>query len=252
MELLVPGNGVVAQDADQRELLLPGGSTLAEDQQLGVLTVGLARRAYQGLSGRNPYLFHRATDEGNGPAPPADVPDGGTGILVVPVWDGFRLARAGRFYYQSRNDRDIAPEPPTLAPHLVRLSFKAFRPNRYILSTRRDDTIPPEPPGGPPHPPRGRPFRRDGNLGYEEGTRYRRNRYIWNSSVEGPLFVAAVETYAPFFVRLRFTAYRAQNRHVFHYYYAQPIAPPPSFRAGWADESTITINMRRIDRGVIA
>lgn len=199
---------------------------------------------------RSRYLTHSAQDE-NAPAPPPDVPDGGSSLHVVPVWDGFRLARASRLYYQSHTDVGAPPEPDTLAPHLVRVPFKPFRPNRYILTTRRDDTAPPEPPGGPSHPPRGRPFRRDGNLGFEDGARYRRNRYIWNGSVE-TLQVQPADTPTPFRARVRFQGYRQQNRHVFHYYYTQPVAPPVGgFRAGWADDSTITINARRIDRGVI-
>ena len=189
-----------------------GGSLLLEEEppQPDPYQPFLVRIPFKRLS-PNRYVFN-ASVEGV-----EQTNDAGRGILVVPTWDGYRLARASRFYYQERSE---------LIP-------------------------PPEPPGGPPQPPRGRPFRRDGNLGFEDGARYRRNRYIWNGSVE-TLQVQPADTPTPFRARVRFQGYRQQNRHVFHYYYTQPVAPPVGgFRAGWADDSTITINARRIDRGVI-
>lgn len=212
MELLVPGYGIVSQDTDKRELLLPGGVVLAEDQEPilgggGRSLFGLRYRAYN----RNRYLFHKATDEGNGPPPPADVPDGGSTFAVAPVWDGFRLARARGFYYQGRSDVVPILEPPTK----------------------------------PPHPPHGRPFRRDGNYGFNDGAGFRRNRYIWNSSVEGQVLVAAVGTHAPFFVRVPFRRL-ARSRYLTHYAQDASVAAP-TFVIAWAEEDPV-INARRITK----
>lgn len=223
---------------------------------------------------RNPYVRHGSI-EGVEQQPQID--DAGSNLWVVPVWDRFRLARAQGFYYRGRNDVPTQPEPDTytrrsvrvpfkpfghtryilstrrddtippqesLAPHIVRQPFRPFRPNRYILSTRRDDTFtPPVEPSYEPLPARGR---------YQESTRYRRNPYLWRSSGDAPV-VAVSDTHIHFLVRVPFRAFRRQNRQAFRYYLSQPVPVPPSgFKAGWADESTITINMRRIDRGVIA
>jgi hypothetical protein len=61
--------------------------------------------------------------------------DAGAGIQVLPNWDGFRLARAGRFSYWTSPLSESAPEAPSvdgLAPFLVRRPFAALGRTPYL------------------------------------------------------------------------------------------------------------------------
>lgn len=79
--------------------------------------------------GPNPYIRH-ASVEGV-----EQQDDAGGGSLVVPNWDAYRLARAGRFNYwgQGRDVGAAAPaEPDALTPPPRRRPFLAFGRNLYL------------------------------------------------------------------------------------------------------------------------
>jgi hypothetical protein len=66
---------------------------------------------------------------------------GGSGILVVPNWDGYRLARAVRYnYWVAVSDipQAAAPEESTLQPLLVRLPFRGLGRSPYLSTPNSD------------------------------------------------------------------------------------------------------------------
>lgn len=84
--------------------------------------------------GRNAYLTNPSVEGVE------QQDDAGGGSLVVPNWDGYRLARAGRFSYWApsiASDEPVA-EAETLAPHLVRVPFRALGQNPYLRHGAQD------------------------------------------------------------------------------------------------------------------
>lgn len=169
--------------------------------------------------GRNPYLHHGAQDESVAEADtyvprlvthqfkdPARRPqlgwhgavegveqldDVGGSLQVVADWDGFRLARAGRFAYSppAADVHEAAVEPETWAIFHVRVPFRPLGRNPYLHHVASDESvvIPFELPGGV-----------FGRLFPELG----RNRYLWNTaqdqSVVTPLDQPHVLRQVPF------------------------------------------------------
>jgi hypothetical protein len=230
VELLVPGDSTLSQDTDSRELLLPGGSTLAEDQQLGGGGAAWARLSYRGFL-RNPYLFHRAKDE-DAPPPPA--------------------------------------QPDTLAPHLVRIPFRAYFRNRYLWNpsveggAQLDDSgagplvvpnwdlyrltrasrlyyynpardLPPV-----PEPPTWQPF-----LVRVPFRGYGPNRYRFNTAQDLSAPVVA-STFAPFLVRVPLRRY-GPNPYLRHRAADESVAAP-TFVIAWAEDVNLLIEDDGITR----
>ena len=87
--------------------------------------------------GRNPYVRHQSIEG------PAQLDDASSGHLVVPTWDGFRLARASRYYYRGWQHLSAPEEPSTFAAHFVRLPFRPLARSRYLSHYAQDTDAPP-------------------------------------------------------------------------------------------------------------
>lgn len=126
------------------------------------------------------------------------IEDAGSSILVVPSWDGFRLAVAGRFYYWSEaQDVDVAPpaDVDTVSQFLVRIPFKGFGRSQY-LQHRDYDSAPAQPEAETLAPYLTRiPFRSFG-----------RNPYLQHRDYDSAPVIAQESTLAPYLTRIPFKA----------------------------------------------
>lgn len=75
---------------------------------------------------------------------PGDVEDGqGSSIQIVPSWDGYRLARASRYYYRNlaQDVPVVVIEESTWQGFIPRLPFKGLGRSQFRFSQTLDDSI---------------------------------------------------------------------------------------------------------------
>jgi hypothetical protein len=91
--------------------------------------------------GRNRYLQHQEFE--SAPAAPEVVGDAGSGLLVVPSWDGPRgYALRPSLGWHHPQDLSAPVEPSTYATFFVRLPFKRLGRNPYLRPFPQDTSAP--------------------------------------------------------------------------------------------------------------
>jgi hypothetical protein len=200
----------------------------------------------------------------------AVVEDGGSSLFVVPTLDGYRLARAARFYYWGRDNSAAvaAPEESTLSPTLVRIPFRGLGRSPYLWH-RDYDSAPVAPEESTLAPFLVRlPFKglgRSAYLWHEAQDRNEadsaeilspllvripfkglgRNPYLWHGDPEAAAVAPEESTLAPFLVRLPFKVY-GRNPYLFRT--AQDLDAPAGFVDPTFEPFLVRIPLRGLGR----
>jgi hypothetical protein len=273
-EPVIAGVGILADDGGGEVVVVAGEGLLGEgDADIAQVSARFQGRYYYRSLGRSPYLFHRAKDESSAAAPEPEtvalhlvrlpfkgyrpnryiwsnavegvtqLDDGGSSLFVAPTLDGFRLARAQRFYYWSPAiDGPAAPEPDTWQPFLVRVPFKPYRPNRYRWNTEQGLSVPPE-----------GEHRRDFliRLPFK---RYAHNRYRFHVSPHDSVVIPEPPTHPPHPTRpkdrleARYKyATGARTRYNFHHATDAGVVVA-GFKAWWAEDVNLIVEDDGITR----